>query len=174
MLLCLSRKRQWSKWEWCAGFRCPLPTLPRPHAAHRNVTHLNRRVHQHSLLIRSCLSLRYGITAALSLSPLAQLFGVLPSSQTCPCRGNGTFSLCLVLDALLMRADLSFIVELNILRETIRLIKLLGPCRLPDSRTTYWLYYTYIFFLLFLNLTYFYSFLKRINCNCQVQKHGEP
>lgn len=59
-----------------------------------------------------------------------------------------------------MRADLSFIIEVNILRETIRLIKLLGPCRLPDSRTTYWLYYTYIFFLLFLNLTYFYSFLK--------------
>lgn len=71
-----------------------LPSSPHPDAAQRSVTHLNCRVHQHSLLIRSCLSLRYGITAALSLlSPLAQLFGVLPSSQTCPCRGNGTFSL---------------------------------------------------------------------------------
>lgn len=59
-----------------------------------------------------------------------------------------------------MRADLSFIIEVNILRETIRLIKLLGPCRLPDSRNTYWLYYTYIFFLTFLELNIFLFIFK--------------
>ena len=40
-----------------------ISTRPRP--PHHNAIHLHHRVHQHSLLICSCLSLRYGVTPTL-------------------------------------------------------------------------------------------------------------
>ena len=68
-----------------------ISTRPRP--PHHNAIHLHHRVHQHSLLICSCLSLRYGVTPTLPPASRALWGGVCPMSQTCPCRGNWTFCL---------------------------------------------------------------------------------